>query len=164
METSNTIGRILSKPDVSTQVLSLQPSSQPREIRSISAGRSVCLWKLGGSRADTWSSTGICLASHDKLLLCHPQETSCDSLFPQKSITVANFSLLPSSRQAQGEQWESLEQAAPLVAESFLYPRHCPNLSQLFLLWLLLSRLLLCSCPTPQPKPCSHPQHLSFGA
>lgn len=93
-----------------------------------------------------------------------PQGTACDSLPPEKHHSCRVFPFTRrSSSWAQGKQWESLEQAAPLVAESFPHPRRSPNLSQLVLLWLRLSRLLLCSCPAPQPKPCSHPRHLFFG-
>lgn len=86
------------------------------------------------------------------------------SLLPEKYHSCRLFPFTRrSSSWAWGKQWESLEQAAPLVAESFPHPRRSPNLSQSVLLWLLLSRLLLCSCPAPQPKPCSHPRHLSLG-
>ena len=135
---------------------------------SINAGRRVCLWKQGATRADKpihMEFQTHLLGSSRQTPFMPPQGTSCDSLFPQKSITVVDFFPFTrrSSSWAQGKQWESLEQAAPLVAESFPHPRRSPNLSQSVLLWLLLSRLLLCSCPAPQPKPCSHPRHLSFG-
>lgn len=68
-----------------------------------------------------------------------------------------------SSSRAQGKQWESLEQAAPGAAESFPHPRCSPAPSRSVLLWLLQSRLLLCSCPAPQSEPCSHPRRLPFG-
>lgn len=56
-----------------------------------------------------------------------------------------------------------MKQAAPSAAESFPHPRRCPDPSQPALLWLLLRRLPLCRCPAPQPEPCGHPRHLSFG-
>lgn len=115
--------------------------------------------KHGLSNTSAWlfmpSSFHASPPSRDFLWLSLPPEKhpSC-RLFP--------FSRRSSS-QAQGEQWDNLEQAAPLVAESFPHPRLSPNLSQPGLLWFLLSCLLSQSCPEPQPKPCSHPQHLSVG-
>lgn len=83
---------------------------------------------------------------------------------PRKASQSQTFPIYEEIKQpGSGKQWESLEQAAPLVAESFPHPRRSSNLSRWLLLWLLLSRLLLCSCPAAQPRPCSHPRHLSFG-
>ena len=98
-----------------------------------------------------------------KFLSIPCEDFSWLSLPPEKHHSCRLFPLARSSSRAQGKRWESLEQAAPVVAESFPHPRCSPDPSRSVLLWLLLSRLLLCSCPAPQPEPCSHPRRLSFG-
>lgn len=82
---------------------------------------------------------------------------------PRKAPQLQPFPFYQEIKSGSGKQWESLEHAAPLVAQSFPHPRHSSNLSQSFLLWLLRSCLPWCRCPAPQPKPRSHPQHLPFG-
>jgi len=109
---------------------------------------------------DTWSFKGICLALHAKLLPRPPKGLLVTLSSPRKASQLQTFPFYQEIK--QGKQWESLEQAAPLVAESFPRPRRSSDFSQSVLLWLLLSHWLLCSHPAPQPKPCSHPQHLSF--
>lgn len=100
----------------------------------------------------------ICLAAHAKLLSCPPQGTSHGSVPPGKHPSCRLFPFTRrSSSQAQGECWENLEQAAPLVAESSPHPGQSPNLSQPGLLWFLLS-CLLCRAvllPAQALQPCS---------
>lgn len=133
---------------------------------SINADRIMCLWKQGVPRAHKPMHMEFqrhLLDSSCQTPFMPPQGTSCDSLLPQESITVADFSLLPGDQAVgtQDKQWESLEQAAPLVAESFPHPRPSSNLSQLVLLWLLLSCLLLCSLSCT-PAQALQPSSASF--